>query len=57
VLAAGVGREALIDAIHVGALFAMIVRLADSLGFDVPPQEAFAARAGAMLESGYALTP
>jgi alkylhydroperoxidase family enzyme len=32
VLAAGVSREALIDAIHVCALFSMIVRLADSLG-------------------------
>ncbi len=43
------------DAIHVAALFNMIVRLADSLGWDVPPAEAFAARAQAMLESGYAL--
>jgi hypothetical protein len=33
----------------------MIVRLADSLGWDVPPPEAFAARAGRMLDSGYAL--
>jgi hypothetical protein len=33
----------------------MIVRLADSLGWDVPSPEAFAARAGPMLESGYAL--
>jgi len=29
VLAAGVQEDALIDAIHVGALFTMIVRLAD----------------------------
>ena len=54
-LAAGVSREALVDAIHVGALFNMIVRLADSLGWDVPPFEEFSARADAMLESGYAL--
>ena len=39
----------------VAAFFNMIVRLADSLGWDVPPDEAFAGRAQAMLESGYAL--
>jgi hypothetical protein len=33
----------------------MIVRLADSLGWDVPPFEEFAARAETMLSSGYAL--
>jgi len=33
----------------------MIVRLADSLGWDVPPFEAFSARAEKMLASGYAL--
>ncbi len=55
VLAAGVSRDALIDAIHVCALFNMIVRLADSLGWDVPPPEAFAARGRVLLESGYRL--
>jgi len=55
VRAAGVSDEALIDAIHVCALFSMIVRLADSLGWDVPPFESFAERADAMLASGYAL--
>jgi hypothetical protein len=44
-----------VDAIHVAALFNMIVRLADSLGWDVPPFESFFDRADAMLESGYAL--
>ena len=53
--AAGVSDEALVDAIHVAALFNMIVRLADSLGWDVPPFEAFYGRAQRMLESGYAL--
>ena len=43
------------DAIHVAALFNMIDRLADSLGWHVPPDEAFSARAQAMLESGYTL--
>jgi hypothetical protein len=55
VLAAGVSREALIDAIRVCALFSMIVRLADSFGWDVPPPEAFAARGRVLLESGYRL--
>jgi len=55
VRAAGVSDEALVGAIHVGALFNMIVRMADSLGFDVPPPESFAARADAMLSGGYAL--
>ena len=54
-LAAGVTRKALIDAIHVCALFNMIVRLADSLGWEVPPPEAFAARGRVLLESGYML--
>ena len=43
------------DAIHVAALFNMIVRLADSLGWDVPPFEAFRERAAEMLVGGYAL--
>ena len=55
VRAAGVSEEALIDAIHVCALFSMIVRLADSLGWDVPSFESFSERADAMLASGYAL--
>jgi alkylhydroperoxidase family enzyme len=55
VLAAGVSEEALVDAIHVAALFNMIVRLADSLGWDVPPFEAFLERADAMLAGGYSL--
>ncbi len=54
VRAAGVSRDALVDAIHVAALFNMIVRLADSLGWDVPPFESFLARADSMLASGYA---
>jgi hypothetical protein len=33
----------------------MIVRLADSLGWDVPPWEALLARAQAMYEGGYLL--
>ena len=33
----------------------MIVRLADSLGWEIPPFEAFSERAETMLASGYAL--
>lgn len=55
VRAAGESGDALADAIHVCALFSMIVRLADALGWDVPPPESFAARVPAMLEGGYAL--
>jgi hypothetical protein len=55
VYAAGVSKDALRDAATVCALFSMIVRLADSLGWDVPPAEALRDRAPAMLEGGYAL--
>jgi alkylhydroperoxidase family enzyme len=53
--AAGVSEAALRDAVTVCALFSMIVRLADSLGWDVPDPDAFALRAPAMLAGGYAL--
>jgi alkylhydroperoxidase family enzyme len=55
VRAAGVSDEAMIDAIHVAALFNMIVRLADSLGWDVPTWESCLDRGEAMLARGYAL--
>jgi alkylhydroperoxidase family enzyme len=55
VFATGVSEEALVDAIHVAALFNMIVRLADSLGWDVPSFEEFQARADRMLATGYTL--
>ena len=55
VLAAGVREAALVDAIHVGSLFNMIARLADSLGWDVPSWEACMARAEPMLANGYSL--
>jgi alkylhydroperoxidase family enzyme len=54
--ATGVSTEALRDAATVCALFSMIVRLADSLGWEVPSPERLAARAPAMLEGGYALS-
>jgi len=55
VLESGVSREALVDAVHVCALFNVIVRLADALGWEIPPPEAFAARGRVLLESGYKL--
>ena len=55
VRAAGVSDEALVDAIHICALFSMIVRLADSLDWEVPPFESFFERADAMLAGGYSL--
>ena len=54
--AAGVSDQALRDAVAVCALFSIIVRMADSLGWDVPSPERLAARAPAMLEGGYAMT-
>jgi alkylhydroperoxidase family enzyme len=54
--AAGVSDQALRDAAVVCALFSMIVRMADSLGWEVPSPERLAARAPAMLDGGYAMT-
>ena len=56
VYAAGVSPQALRDAATVCALFNMIVRLADSLGWDVPSWEALRERAPRMHDGGYVLT-
>jgi len=53
--AAGVSEQALRDASTVCALFSMIVRLADSFGWDVPSWDRLMARAPAMLEGGYVI--
>ena len=55
VRAAGVTDGALREAATICGLFNMIVRLADSFGWDVPSADRLAARAPAMLEGGYAL--
>jgi alkylhydroperoxidase family enzyme len=55
VYAAGVSRQALRDAAAVCGLFNMIVRLADSFGWDVPTWERLQQRAPAMLEGGYVM--
>jgi alkylhydroperoxidase family enzyme len=52
---AGVSNDALVDAIHVCALFNMIVRIADALGFEVPPAEALRSRAEWRLHNSYRL--
>jgi hypothetical protein len=54
--AAGVSPDALRDAATVCSLFSMIVRLADSLGWDVPAWERLQARAPSMLDGGYAIS-
>jgi hypothetical protein len=51
--AAGVSRQALRDAATVCALFNMITRLADALGWEVPSWDRLTSRAPAMLEGGY----
>ena len=53
--AAGLSRAALRDVATICALFNMITRLADALGWDVPEWEQTLARAPAMLSGGYAL--
>jgi alkylhydroperoxidase family enzyme len=50
---AGLGNAAIEDAMHVCALFNIYTRLADSLGFDIPSQEAFARAAEMLLRRGY----
>jgi len=52
--AAGVSDEDIENVIAVCSLFSMLVRLADSLGFEVPPAEAFEKNAGVLLKRGYA---
>lgn len=56
VYATGVSRQALRDAAGVCGMFSMIVRLADSLGWDVPEWETLLGRAGAMHDGGYSFS-
>jgi alkylhydroperoxidase family enzyme len=55
VYSAGVSRQALGDAAAVCGMFNMIVRLADSFGWDVPTWDRLQERAPAMLEGGYVM--
>jgi len=54
--AAGVSKQALLDAARVSALFNMIVRLADAFGWEVPEWDRLLQRAPLMLEGGYAMS-
>ncbi len=54
--AAGVSKQALKDAAQVSAMFNMIVRLADSFGWDVPDWDMLLARAQSMYEGGYSFS-
>lgn len=49
--------EALGDALYVSALFHVITRVADALGFEVLSAEEFAGRAGPFLVEGYGGEP
>jgi uncharacterized peroxidase-related enzyme len=52
-LGAGVSREALSDAIAIGALFGIITRYADALDFAMPTPEEFDRAANMLLKRGY----
>jgi hypothetical protein len=52
---AGASDEAIADALHVCALFNTIDRIADALGFVVPPAEHFRRGAPFMMRHGYRL--
>lgn len=53
VRAAGVSNDAIEDALAVCACFNLIDRVADSLGFDLPPAEVHARYAEQFLLEGY----
>jgi hypothetical protein len=55
VRSAGIPDAAIVDAIHVAALFNMITRLADALGWDVPSWDEFESSAEATLATDYTL--
>jgi alkylhydroperoxidase family enzyme len=51
--AAGVGKEAIIDAIYVCFLFNLIDRVADALDFQIPTARQFSESADFLLRRGY----
>lgn len=51
--AAGVGSTAMEEVVHICALFCLIDRVADALGFEVPSPECFARGAELLLKHGY----
>ena len=50
----GLSRSAVRDAVYVCYIFCTMTRLADTLDWDIPSAEAFAAAGRAMLKRGYA---
>jgi alkylhydroperoxidase family enzyme len=54
-VAAGVTRAQIEDALHVGFAFNVITRLADTFEFEVGPQAAFDVGAKSLLTRGYKL--
>lgn len=52
-LAAGVGEQAIVDAIRVCAAFNVIDRIADALGFEVLSEESNARAGGFLMRFGY----
>jgi alkylhydroperoxidase family enzyme len=53
VLAAGVSRQGVLDALMVAYAFNIITRMADALEFDVPEAGSFSAGADMLLSRGY----
>jgi len=53
VLATGVSREAIVDALHVAFLFNVFNRLGDTLGWELPTPERYAAIGRLILTRGY----
>jgi alkylhydroperoxidase family enzyme len=53
VLALGVSKAALADAIHVASVFNVFDRLADSMGWQVPSAAAFDVGAKRLISRGY----
>ena len=51
--AEGLSDAAIEDAVHVVALFSIIDRIADALGFAIPSQRGFESMAEVLLKRGY----
>ncbi|HEU4407298.1 MAG TPA: carboxymuconolactone decarboxylase family protein [Polyangiaceae bacterium] len=56
-IAGGVSPEGLENVLHIAAVFNVINRVADALGFDVPPPAVFAHEAETLLRLGYDYGP
>jgi uncharacterized peroxidase-related enzyme len=53
----GVSLSALETAVHIAAVFNVINRVADAMGFDIPPASVVAKEAESLLKRGYAPMP